>query len=140
MAHRITINQVPLNLGLPGIAEVTVTGTVFTLSDDQFAQISPAALTNGWITDNGYVGTGAVTVQANFVAQAAALTSAQNATAAAATQTSSYVQADVQTIATLANALKTSYNQLQTDVAALQSKINAELTALQVANGPQKSS
>lgn len=84
--------------------------------------------------------TGAVSVQANFVAADAALTAASVSAAAAATQTSSYVQADVQTIATLANSLKTQYNALLADVTAIRTTLNAELTALQTAGGPQKSS
>lgn len=103
-----------------------------------------------------------VTAQGNFVAQMgaltssapAALTSSQNATANANTQTASYVQTDVQTIATLANALKVSYNAAQVDIAALRTTlaavqtdlatlrtlVNNELTALQITGGPQKSS
>ena len=62
-----------------------------------------------------------------------ALTSSQNATANANAQTGAYVQADVQSIATLANALKTSYNALQVDAAALrtnQGLIQADVAAL----------
>lgn len=106
--------------------------------------------------------TGAVSTQANFVSQETALTSAappaltssQVATANANTQTASYVQADAQSIATLANALKVAYNLLQADLVAIRANdvlqqadlantrtvLNAELTALQTAGGPQKSS
>ncbi len=52
-----------------------------------------------------------------------ALTSSQNATAAAAVQTGSYVQADVESIRTLANALKISYNALQVDVVAIRAAL-----------------
>ncbi len=55
----------------------------------------------------------------------AALTSSQNATANANVQTGAYVQADVQSIATLANALKVSYNALQVDVAAIRTSLAA---------------
>jgi hypothetical protein len=48
-----------------------------------------------------------------------ALASVQEATADAATQTGSYVQADVQSIRTLANSLKAKYNTLQADVVAM---------------------
>lgn len=84
--------------------------------------------------------TGAVSVQANFVAADTSLTAATVATANAATQTGSYVQADVQTITALANSLKTQYNALLVDVTNLRTQFNAELTALQTAGGPQKSS
>lgn len=67
------------------------------------------------------------------VADPGALTSTQNATAAAATQTGSYVQVDVQTIATLANALKTSYNAAQVDIAALRTAFLALTAALRTA-------
>lgn len=83
---------------------------------------------------------GAISVQANFVAADTALTAATVSTANAATQTGSYVQADVQTIAALANSLKTQYNALLADVTALRTTVNAELAALQTAGGPQKSS
>lgn len=83
---------------------------------------------------------GAISVQANFVAADAALTAVTVATANAATQTGSYVQADVQTIATLANSLKTQLNALLVDVTAIRTTLNAELTALQTTGGPQKSS
>jgi hypothetical protein len=75
--------------------------------------------------------TGAVSVQANFVAADTGLTSSQNATAAAV---------DLTTTEALANALKANYNQLQVDVANLRTAFNAELAALQTAGGPQKSS
>jgi hypothetical protein len=62
-----------------------------------------------------------------------AVTSTQNATAAAATQTGSYVQADAQTVATLANALKTSYNAAQVDIAALSAAVETLMDALEAA-------
>jgi hypothetical protein len=65
------------------------------------------------------------TVPATTVGAAVSQTGATVATASAATQTSSYVQADVQSIATLANALKVDYNKTIADVAALVAQVNA---------------
>jgi hypothetical protein len=86
---------------------------------------------------------GALTVPQTHIAAFAAVaakTSSANATAAAATQTSSYVEADVQTIATLANALQTSLNLTTADVATLITELtnlrtsyNTLLTELQTA-------
>lgn len=198
MAHQVKVLVPPVDL--PEVGLITTVNTIVTLSDQGFATISPNAFIsdppnapNPILQDLGVIGgSGPVTVQAAFVAQNGALTSSQNgaltssqnsttnatatssqnSTAAAATQTGSYVQADVQTIATLANALKTSYNaaqadlatavtlvnalktsynqvqtdlaalrtsynQCQTDLAALRTTVNNELTALQVAGGPQ---
>lgn len=75
----------------------------------------------------------AVTVPQSHVAQvgaAAAVTSVQEATANAAAQSGSYVQADVQSIAALANSLKIKYNAAQVDVAALRAEVAALTTAL----------
>lgn len=58
-------------------------------------------------------------VAATTVGSATSQTGATVATTSAATQSASYVQADVQTIATLANALKTDYNKTITDVATI---------------------
>jgi hypothetical protein len=68
-------------------------------------------------------------VAANVPA-AAALTSVQNATTNAAVQSVAYVQADAETVATLANALKVSYNALQVDVAADRVTLNDVIAAL----------
>jgi len=57
-----------------------------------------------------------------------AQTGATVSTTSAATQTGSYVQADVQTIATLANALKTDYNKTITDVGAILTTLGAAVT------------
>lgn len=157
MAHQLR-TLVPL-VTLPNGSRVENANTVVTVSDDDWAKI-PASAIGVDITDLGAVQAGdAVTVQATHVAamgaltsaQASALTSTQNATAAANTQTASYVQVDAQSIATLANALKTSYNAAQVDLAALRTTLNAvqtdlatmrtllnsELAALQVTQGPQ---
>lgn len=56
---------------------------------------------------------------------AAAITAATVTTPNAATQTASYVEADVQTIATLANALKTAVNALVADVTNLRAAVVA---------------
>lgn len=65
-----------------------------------------------------------VVVAATTVGASVSQTGATVATADAATQTSSYVQVDVQTVATLANALKVDYNKTITDVAALVARLN----------------
>jgi hypothetical protein len=66
-----------------------------------------------------------VSVNATTIGAAPTQTGATVATTNAATQSGSYVQADVQTIATLANALKVDYNKTITDVAALVTAITA---------------
>lgn len=160
MAHQLR-TLVPL-VTLPDGSRIENSGTTVTVSDDVWGRI-PASAIGVDITDLGAVVAGdAVTVQAAHTAlpaavtssQAAALTSSQNATAAANTQTASYVQADAQSVATLANALKTSYNAAQVDIAALRTAYNAAqvdiaalratvnslMAALQVTGGPQAAS
>jgi len=99
------------------------------------------ASTNTWIAQTA-ASTG-ITVPGTHIAAASA-PSAETASAVvaanAATQTGSYVQADVQTIATLSNAEKTTVNALVTDVGtlvtelgALTTKVNTLLTELQTA-------
>lgn len=179
MAHSLK-TLVPL-VTLPNGVRIENAQTTVVVDDTTWANIPTAALGVD-IQDLGAVIAGdAVTVQAAHVAapaaltssqngaltssQDGALTSSQNATANANAQTGSYVQADVQTITTLANALKVSYNAAQTDlaalrtaynalqadvvalrtsynaaqvdIAALQSKLTAEIAALEVASGPQ---
>ncbi len=58
------------------------------------------------------------------------------ATANAATQTSSYVQADVQTIATLANSLKVSLNALITGLGNTESSVTVTASVAALANKP----
>lgn len=73
----------------------------------------------------------------------AALTSAQLATADANVQSGSYVQADVASIRTLANAQKVSYNALQVDFVDLRTKyaaLLADVTALRVQLAAQATS
>lgn len=131
--------QTPFGTMIPNI------GTTVVLSDEEFGLVTPSSLGVAW-TDNGQTtdavdlvsaqatnvpAMGALTSSAPAAVGSAAdgaLTSSQNATTNAATQTGSYVQADVQSIATLANALKTNYNQLQTDVAALRTAYNLAQT------------
>lgn len=152
MAHRVQTNK-PL-VDLPGVGRVELTGQAVTLTDEQYSMIPASAFTGGGsalLIDLGVVGPSGdlVTTQGTHVANASAatsgapsaLTSSQNATATAV---------DLTTSEALANALKTNYNALQVDVAALRTnqaaiavdvaamitKVNAILTALQVAGGP----
>jgi hypothetical protein len=64
----------------------------------------------------------------------ATLGSSQNSTTAAATQTGSYVQADVESISTLANALKASYNAAQTDILAVNTVVDNLIAKLVAAD------
>lgn len=61
----------------------------------------------------------------------AAITAAAVVAANAATQSGSYVQADAQTIATLANANKVEVNHLVADVTALRTELATLVAALQ---------
>jgi hypothetical protein len=169
MAHQVKVLIVPADLGLPGIAKVTTVNTIFTLSDDQFATLSPRAFTDSppMLQDLGYIGPGAVSVQAAYTAPAPALTSAQesaltSAQDAAITSTTlaltgtysadyaglntdfNALRTDVSTLRTEYNAAqvdlvtaRTNFNELQTDVAAIRTALNNLLTALQVPSGPQ---
>lgn len=152
MARRVQVHVVPAEL--PGAGLITVVDTVVVLSDASFETLAAAAFVSGALVDLGAVSTGgAVVNQANFVAQQSALTSAQQG-ALTSSQNATTAAIDLTTSEALANALKANYNQLQTDVAALRTsynalqvdmaatlaKVNAELTALQLAGGPQKSS
>jgi hypothetical protein len=163
MPHKVQIASGKTNVELPD-GSTHNAGDQVTLTDQQFSLIPGSLFTNGYLVDLGIVGPSgdAVTTQAPVVAAPAALTSAapvaltssQNATAAAATQSGSYVQADAQTIAALANALKTNYNAaqvdiaalrtnqglMQADIAALRTTVAAILTALKTAGGPMAAS
>jgi len=88
----------------------------------------PAVTTNDAATAGvrGVVKQAAANVDA--VASAVAVTSAN-----AAAQTGAYVQADVQTIATLANELKTDVVQIVTDLNAAITRLNALQAALRTA-------
>jgi len=87
---------------------------------------------------------GAITVQAAFVAADAALTSAAvGALTTTQTAGSSYTSNE-QAMLNAAKAdlasIRTVVNQLVTDITSLRTAFNAELAALQVTGGPQKSS
>lgn len=60
-------------------------------------------------------------------------TSSQNATTNASAPSVGYVQAEAASTATLANALKVSYNAAQVDIAAIATKLNTLLTELATA-------
>lgn len=92
----------------------------YTAASDTWAPVSAASV-------------GTLTVPGTHIAGGSApsaQTGATVATANAATQTSSYVQADVQTIAALANALKTDYNKTITDVGTLITELTADVAKL----------
>lgn len=184
MPHKVTGAAGVSNVELPNGQSISA-GQSATLTDEQFAQI-PARLFPTPLIDAGVVGPSGdeVTDQAPVVAAPVALTSAapvaltssapaavtssQTSTADAATQTSSYVQADAQTVATLANALKVAHNAaqvdivalratslatqadvaairtnqglIQADLAALRTKVAAILTSLKTTGGPMAAS
>lgn len=85
---------------------------------------------NSWqlvsIADAGAI----IVPQTHIAAQAAptALTSSQNATTNASAPSSGYVQAEAASSATLANALKVSYNAAQADIATLRTEVAALVT------------
>lgn len=145
MPHKISIRS-GFKVNLPGIGEVNGPKTDLVISDETYEQIGPdsfhASDSTKPLVDGGFVSeTGdAVVVQASVVAAPAALTATAIAAANAATQTGSYVQADVQTIATLANELKTDYTALLADVTALRTTVANMLTAMKTAGGPMASS
>lgn len=88
----------------------------------------PQLQADGTWTTTSAASVGVLVVPQTHVADptaAAAQTGVTNSTAAAATQSGSYVQADVQTIATLANALKTQGNANQVDIASLYTALTA---------------
>lgn len=114
-----------------GSGLITIANETVNLTDEQVAMLDPNAFNAqpvdahnpgglAILQNMGFVGqgTGPVSVQGVFVAPVA--------TANANAQTGSYVQADVQSIATLANQLKTT--------------LNALLASLEVAGGPMKTS
>jgi hypothetical protein len=135
MAHKVQI-QFPLPPGVQGVElpdHVSyAAGQVVTLSDEDFSRLNPVMFTNGMLTDLGELGpTGdSVTTQASVPTTLTAQSSSTLATAGANTQTGSYVQADVQTIATLANAEKASINLIVADITALYATLNSLITNL----------
>lgn len=108
---------VPL-VEVPGHGRIEAAQTTIILTDDEYSDIQPEAFSTNKLQDLGP--TGPMSVQANFVTNAAALTAP--ATFNATTYTASEL------------------NALRTDVAALQAKINAILAALRVNGGPMKAS
>lgn len=145
MPHQVRTNVVLVDL--PGVGRIENSGQVVTLQDSDFSLIPASAFSGGSpiLTDLGVVGSSGdtATTQAAFVAQPAALTSAapaaltsaQNVTTNAVNPANAaYIQADQTTLAALANALKTSYNAAQADVAALRTTLaatQADVAALQ---------
>lgn len=99
------------------------------------------ASTNTWIAATA--STTGITVPATHIGQSsapAAVTSSQNGTTNASAPSAGYVQAEAASTATLANALKVSYNAAQVDIAALRAELaaltttyNTLLTELQTA-------
>ncbi len=133
-------------------------GTTVYLSDEEFALVTPSSLGVAW-TDNGQVsevGDTVSTQATNVPAQGAltssapsavtssapaavtssapsAVTSSQNATTNASAPGVTYDQTEAASTATLANALKVSYNAAQVDVAALRATLlaaQADIVAL----------
>lgn len=135
MAHKVQI-QSPLPSGVEGVElpdHVSyAAGQVVTLSDEDFSRLNPVMFTNGMLTDLGELGpTGdSVTTQASVPTALAAQTSSTNATTAATAAGVSYVQAEVQSIVTLANSEQTTINQLVADVTALYATLNSLITNL----------
>lgn len=131
MAHKISV-RAGFQVNIPGVGEVDGPVTDMVISDQTFESLNPTSMHASDITkpliDRGFIDSSgdAVLTQATNVPAVGALTSSQNATAAAT---------DLATAQALANALKTSYNALQTDVATLRTSYNALLAAL---TGPGK--
>lgn len=99
--------------------------------DAHEALTSAHGATGGVVGDEDF----ATTTEYGVVKQAGAVTDSSSSSVSvtspdAATQTASYVQADVQSIATLANELKADVNQLKTDLNAAVTQLNALLAAL----------
>lgn len=131
MAHKISIRS-GFQVNIPGVGEVDGPVTDLVVSDQTFESLNPASMhasdTTKPLIDRGFIDTSgdAVTSQAANVAAMGALTSSQNATANGS---------DLATTQALANSLKTSYNQAQTDIASLRTQLNAVLAAI---TGPGK--
>lgn len=91
------------------------------ITDSKVSVIDAGAEPN----DGTSVGDVDLTSKADKVAAVAAASSAATAVADAAVQTGAYVQADVQSIADLANDLKAKYNAMVTLVNELKTKMNS---------------
>jgi hypothetical protein len=141
MAGLRSVKTLVSNVVVPGYGRVDAAQTTVSITNEAFAQI-PAGALGVQIQDMGGVAdpSDLVSTQAPFVAVPAAVTSVQEATANANTQTASYVQADVQTIAALANSLKIKYNAAQADIAALRGTVASLLVALKGSNKPMSPS
>jgi hypothetical protein len=100
------------------------------MTDDELASIQPelsGLITRGSLSQVATVDLSTLSIPSAFVAQPAVVAAAAiaEATTDASIQTGSYVQADVQSIATLVNALKADYNTMVTLVNELRTKLNA---------------
>jgi acetyl-CoA acetyltransferase len=116
MAHAVQVaNSLPT--GVEGVElpnKITYPpGAHVILTDEQYAQLNPAMFTNNLLIDGGVVG--GAGDQVTTQGAAVTLTSAQVATANAT---------DLASAEALANALKTAYNALQVDVAALNAALS----------------
>jgi hypothetical protein len=145
MAHKISV-RAGFQVNIPGVGEVDGPVTNMVVSDATFEALNPNSMSPSDSTkpliDGGFIDSSgdAVLTQAAVVAAPAALTATAIAAANAATQTGSYVQADVQTIATLANELKTDYTALLADVTALRTTVANVLTELKGVGKPMAAS
>lgn len=124
MARQIKILVVPAEIDT--IGKITVANTVVTLDDATFAKLSPTSFTGATpvLQDMGYVGpAGAVTTQATFVAQPAALVTTQTAG-------TTYV----------AGTTDVMINNLKTDVTNLQATLSTVMTNLKASGAAMKAS
>jgi hypothetical protein len=153
MPHKVTAASGTVNIELPNGSSISA-GQSAVLTDEQFSHL-PSGLFPGTLIDNGLVGASgdAVTTQAPVVAAPVALTSAAPA-AITSSQNATAAATDLTTSEALANALKANYNQaqadiaamrtnqglIQADVAALRTTVAAILTALKTAGGPMAAS
>ena len=112
-------------------APMDINGTTVLSTADATVDVSLGAVRRDlhkflgqWVVSSAGGAVAVVTADTGTLAANAAQTGATVATANANAQTGSYVQADVQTIATLANALKTDYNKTITDVGTIVTELN----------------
>ena len=128
MPRKVTVNTGFTNVGLPnGLAYNA--GDAVVLTDEQAAKllgnvftktvVASDGVSRAVLVDNGSYGT--TTGNAGARPTVSAVTSSQNATAAAT---------DLTTSEALANALKVSYNAAQVDIAALRAEVLALTNAL----------
>jgi len=145
MSYNIDI-RTGFTVSLEGVGMIKGPQSGLIISDELFASLSPfsfhASDAAYPLKNNGYVTPGtedAVVTQAAVVAAPSAMTATTTAAANAATQSGSYVQVDVQTIATLANELKGDFNALHADVTALRTTVAGILTSIKGAGKPMAS-